>query len=100
MDNQFSSFAAVEAIASHVSAQSFPSFKGNVNCIALFNHEEVGSVSTSGADSSLVPSLLQRLSPTPATLAQSLSRSLLISADMGHAVHPYVSRAGFQKLRV
>ncbi|KAG6855097.1 hypothetical protein C0991_006026 [Blastosporella zonata] len=88
MDNLVSSFCAVEAIAETASAQIFPTLEGNVNCIALFNHEEIGSVSTSGAESSLIPSLLNRLSPTPATLAQSISRSFLISADMGHAVHP------------
>ncbi|KAG5636853.1 hypothetical protein H0H81_006605 [Sphagnurus paluster] len=93
MDNLVSSFCAVEAIAESASAQIFPSLEGNVNCIALFNHEEIGSVSTSGAESSLIPSLLNRLSPTPATLAQSISRSFLISADMGHAVHPnYITK--------
>jgi len=92
-DNLVSSFCAVEALADHVSSQSFSILEGNVNCIALFNHEEVGSVSSSGADSSLIPSLIQRLSPTPAALAQSISRSFLVSADMGHAVHPnYTSK--------
>src|ERR1700728_3092251 len=89
----FSSFCAVEALADYVGTQSFSTLEGNVNCIALFNHEEVGSVSSSGAESSLIPSLIHRLSPTPATLAQSVSRSFLISADMGHAVHPnYTSK--------
>ncbi|OBZ76741.1 Aspartyl aminopeptidase [Grifola frondosa] len=88
LDNQFSSFAAVEAISTFATAPSFATLEGNINCIALFNHEEIGSVSTSGAESSLVPSLLQRLSPTPAALAQSVARSFLISADMGHAIHP------------
>jgi aspartyl aminopeptidase len=89
----FPSFCAVEALTESVSAQSFSTLEGNVNCIALFNHEEIGSVSSSGAASSLIPSLLDRLSPTPATLAQSVSRSFLISADMGHAVHPnYTSK--------
>ncbi|KAG6857338.1 hypothetical protein H0H87_005641 [Tephrocybe sp. NHM501043] len=93
MDNLVSSFCAVEAIAETASAQEFPTLEGNVNCIALFNHEEIGSVSTSGAESSLIPSLLNRLSPTPAALAQSVSQSFLISADMGHAVHPnYTSK--------
>ncbi|KAG6813505.1 hypothetical protein H0H92_010530 [Tricholoma furcatifolium] len=93
MDNLVSSFCAVEAIAETASTQLFPTLEGNVNCIALFNHEEIGSVSTSGAESSLIPSLLNRLSPTPASLAQSISRSFLISADMGHAVHPnYTSK--------
>jgi len=87
------SFCAVEALAETASASIFMSLEGNVNCIALFNHEEIGSVSTTGAESSLIPSLLNRLSPTPATLAQSISRSFLISADMGHALHPnYTSK--------
>lgn len=88
MDNLVSSFCAVEAIAEAVQATSL---EGNVNCIALFNHEEIGSVSSSGAESSLVPSLLNRLSPTPSTLAQSIANSFLISADMGHALHPNYS---------
>ncbi|KAH9977979.1 aspartyl aminopeptidase [Lactifluus volemus] len=92
MDNLVSSFAAVEALSDVASSDLFP-FEGNVNCIALFNHEEIGSVSTSGAESSLIPSLLQRLNPSPALLAQSIAKSLLISADMGHAVHPnYASK--------
>ena len=78
-------------MAESATAQYFPSLEGNVNCIALFNHEEVGSVSTSGAESSLIPSLLNRLSPTSASFSQSISRSFLISADMGHAVHPNYS---------
>ncbi|KAK7470758.1 hypothetical protein VKT23_002177 [Stygiomarasmius scandens] len=87
MDNQFSSFCAVDALVQSVSSsQNSP--EGNVNVIALFNHEEVGSVSTTGAESNLVPSLLNRLSPTPETLAQSISRSFLLSCDMGHAIHP------------
>jgi aspartyl aminopeptidase len=79
-------------MAESASSNHFP-LEGNVNCIALFNHEEIGSVSTTGAESSLIPSLLERLSPTPALLAQSIAKSLLISADMGHAVHPnYTSK--------
>ncbi len=80
-------FAAVEALSDSASSNHFP-FEGNVDCIALFNHEEIGSVSTTGAQSSLIPSLLERLSPTPGLLAQSIAKSLLVSADMGHAVHP------------
>ena len=77
----------MEALAESDTAE----LEGNVNCIALFNHEEIGSVSTSGAESNLIPSLLNRLSPTPATFSQSISRSFLISADMAHAVHPNYS---------
>jgi aspartyl aminopeptidase len=86
------SFCAVESLAESAPAGHLPPV-GNVNCIALFNHEEIGSVSNSGAESSLIPSLLNRLSPTPASLSQSISRSFLISADMAHALHPnYTSK--------
>ncbi|KAJ7068169.1 aspartyl aminopeptidase [Mycena amicta] len=93
MDNLYSSFCAVEALAQSASAPDADAFKGNVNCIALFNHEEVGSVSTTGADSSLIPLLINRLSPEPGAYAQSISKSFLVSADMGHATHPnYTSK--------
>lgn len=84
-------FAAVEAIADHTTSQLFPTLEGNVNVIALFNHEEIGSVSSSGAESSLIPTLLHRLSPTPSTLAQSIARSFLVSSDVSHAIHPNYS---------
>ena len=80
-------FCAVESLA-----QSAVNSDGNVNCIALFNHEEVGSVSSTGAESSLIPSLLNRLSPTASSLSQSVARSFLVSADMGHALHPNYTR--------
>jgi aspartyl aminopeptidase len=92
MGNGFS-FCAVDAISTYVSSPNFNVLQGNVNCIALFNHEEIGSVSTSGAESSLIPSLLQRLSPSPTLHSQSVAKSFLVSADMGHAVHPnYTSK--------
>ena len=84
----FHSFAAVYALSSHANAQSFSTLEGNVNCIALFNHEEIGSVSSSGAESSLINTLLERLSPTPQALAQSVARSFIISSDVSHAIHP------------
>lgn len=93
INNVFSSFCAVEALIESVSPQSqaisdAQIAPANVNVIALFNHEEIGSVSSTGAESSLLPSLLNRLSPTPQTLHQSIARSFLISSDMGHGVHP------------
>jgi len=92
MDNQFSSFCALDALAAFSTSPSYASYASsatnNVNAIALFNHEEVGSVSTTGAESSLLPSLLSRLSPAPSALAQTIARSFLVSSDMTHAVHP------------
>ncbi len=87
MDNLFSSYCAVEALA-----ETPINGDGNVNCIALFNHEEVGSVSSTGAESSLIPSLIHRLSPTPSAHAESVAKSFLISADMGPCDPPQFSK--------
>ena len=87
------SFAALEGLVGFASAESFTKFSGNVNCIALFNHEEIGSVSSTGAESSLIRTLVQRLSPTPQSLGQSIARSFIVSCDVSHAVHPnYASK--------
>lgn len=61
--------------------------------IALHDHEEVGSQSASGARSRLLEGLLERLvlgypgAPADA-FPRSLARSLFVSCDMAHAVHP------------
>ncbi|KZT42907.1 aspartyl aminopeptidase [Sistotremastrum suecicum HHB10207 ss-3] len=87
LDNQLSSFCAVDSLIAASSGSA------NVNVAALFNHEEIGSVSTTGAESSLIPSLISRLSPSPAAEAESIAKSFVISADMGHAIHPnYASK--------
>jgi aspartyl aminopeptidase len=60
--------------------------------IALFDHEEVGSASVTGAESNFLPRVLERLARrggrTHDAHAQVLARSLCLSADMAHAVHP------------
>jgi aspartyl aminopeptidase len=61
--------------------------------IALHDHEEVGSQSSSGARSRLLEGLLGRLASAYAgapadALPRAFARSLFVSADMAHAVHP------------
>jgi aspartyl aminopeptidase len=66
--------------------------------VVLYDHEEVGSQSASGARSLFLSDLLQRLavgvSPDDSSaLTRAISRSLFVSADMAHAVHPnYVDK--------
>jgi aspartyl aminopeptidase len=57
------------------------------------DHEEVGSGSMSGARGSLLEDVIRRLAlatdPTdPQAAHRALARSVLVSADMAHAVHP------------
>lgn len=64
-----------------------------ISLIALFDHEEVGSVSAAGAGSAVLPRILERLLPDREAFHQACARSSCISADMAHAVHPnYPSR--------
>ena len=60
--------------------------------IALVAHEEVGSPSSTGADSAWVGSVLERralaLGADRAVALSNLDGSLMLSADMAHATHP------------
>lgn len=65
--------------------------------LACFDHEEVGSTSRDGADGPLLGTVLERVALTLGLNRQAylatLARSLVVSADMAHAVHPnYVDR--------
>jgi aspartyl aminopeptidase len=65
--------------------------------VALFDNEEVGSMTAHGADSNLLPTTLQRLANTQVlgtpdvsstAFEEAIHKSILISADMAHAIHP------------
>jgi aspartyl aminopeptidase len=60
--------------------------------VALFDHEEIGSVTHRGADGRLLEGLLRRIvEDGPASaggLERALAHSFLVSADMAHGVHP------------
>jgi aspartyl aminopeptidase len=65
--------------------------------LALFDHEEVGSQSATGAESHFLPRVLERIGRRGGgsfdSHARVLASSLCLSADMAHAVHPnYESR--------
>lgn len=64
---------------------------GSVKVCCIFNNEEVGSRTRQGADSSFLTDILSRihrqLSPSEEQQVL-LSRSFMISADNGHAIHP------------
>lgn len=61
--------------------------------VALYDHEEVGSRSAVGAAGPFLAEALERTvagfkDGAPQGLARAVARSLLVSADMAHAVHP------------
>ncbi len=66
--------------------------------VILYDHEEVGSRSSQGADGTFLADLISRIAvvtesggkkaDTGQSLARAVSQSWLISADMAHAIHP------------
>jgi aspartyl aminopeptidase len=52
------------------------------------DHEEVGSMSAAGAQGPMLAHVLERLLPQPEARQRMLARSMLISADNAHGVHP------------
>jgi aspartyl aminopeptidase len=52
------------------------------------DHEEVGSGSTSGARGNFLESVLARLAGDSESLARTMARSLLVSTDNAHGIHP------------
>jgi len=59
----------------------------NIRMVCSFDNEEVGSASNRGASSNLMLSTMRRLHGAKLFEA-AMQRSILISCDMAHAVHP------------
>lgn len=89
LDDLCSVFCSVAALTGRL-ADDEPLLHEPVLC--FFDHEEVGSVSATGAAGELLPGLLRRVAAargvSPDAHAAALSRSVCISADMAHARHP------------
>jgi len=72
-----------------VALQSLCESKGNASCLLVCNdHEEVGSVSTSGAQGPFLKSILQRMMPHAEDFARSMHQSIFLSCDNAHGIHP------------
>ncbi|MGB0449953.1 MAG: M18 family aminopeptidase [Porticoccaceae bacterium] len=88
LDNLLSCFVATKAL---IEAQT-----DSTSLIVCNDHEEVGSVSSVGADGPFLESVVERLcqhNRETASKSRVLGNSLLISCDNAHAVHPnYASK--------
>jgi len=83
LDNQASCHSALLAL---VADGAVPD---TTAVVTLFDHEEIGSRTSRGAAGSMTRDILGRLAGgTNADLSRATSRSMMISADMAHGVHP------------
>jgi aspartyl aminopeptidase len=102
LDNQVSCWAAIEALIrsvqgfghspedaddqhAHVAAPPLP-------VVCLYDHEEVGSTSATGAAGSFLGQVLERIvssrGGTHDDYLRAIARSICVSADAAHATHP------------
>jgi aspartyl aminopeptidase len=80
LDNLLSCFTGLQALLQ---------CDGAVSSLLICNdHEEVGSLSASGAHGTLLASVLHRLAGSYSDYAALAERSLVMSADNAHAIHP------------
>ncbi len=88
LDNQAMCHASILAL---MRVQNAPAA---TSVVCLYDHEEVGSGSSSGAGGSVTEDILHRIADVegPGACAggftRSVAHSLQISADMAHAIHP------------
>ena len=85
LDNQCTCYAGLEAFLAAEPAGYLP-------VLALFDHEEVGSQSDHGAQSELLPTVLERIALAAGggreDFLRRLPGSMVASGDMAHATHP------------
>ena len=92
LDNQASCHAGLQALITALDSE----VPGPTSVIALFDHEEIGSTTACGADSSTLDTVLRRVlrdaeSQGAGDYGRAMAHSMLVSADMAHAVHPAFS---------
>lgn len=87
IDNQVSCWASTRALLERAKVTHGPTA-----LVALFDHEEVGSESTTGASGPWLEWILERLHEgSRHSLHDALGRSACLSVDCAHGVHPNYS---------
>jgi len=98
---EFYAAARIDNLAScHAATAAISSIDRDIEAMAvmcLFDHEEVGSTSNTGADGAFLPNILERIVAAAGgdreTLLRSVANSWCVSADGAHAIHPnYMDR--------
>ncbi|MEH6634507.1 MAG: M18 family aminopeptidase [Halioglobus sp.] len=80
LDNLLSCFTGLQALLRADGAVS--------SLLVCNDHEEVGSLSTAGAQGPFLSSVLKRMAGDQQSYATLTDRSLMISADNAHGIHP------------
>ena len=92
LDNLLSVHAGLVALLEVAGPPDRPVEGGVIPVLAAFDHEEIGSESRSGASGPFLADVLDRISAGLGAgdeeRHRALARSLCVSSDVGHSVHP------------
>ena len=96
IDNLLSSFCAARALAG-LAAEAGHDLPSATPVLVLYDHEEIGSASATGAAGNLLLSMLERIAYAQGAdrngFLTAMARSIAVSADGAHATHPnYVDK--------
>jgi aspartyl aminopeptidase len=96
LDNLCSCFCAIDSLAALTSEET-PARLAQVPVVTLFDHEEVGSKSATGASGPLLGDIFERIVQSLGggreDYHRAIAASMCVSADMAHATHPnYVAK--------
>ncbi|MBK8959298.1 MAG: M18 family aminopeptidase [Proteobacteria bacterium] len=83
LDNLLSCFTGLEAL--------IDSKANTAQLMIASDHEEVGSTSVAGARGNFLKSVLERWAGNDEVYARAIARSLLVSTDNAHGIHPNFS---------
>uniref|UniRef100_A0A7S4IQR4 aspartyl aminopeptidase n=2 Tax=Odontella aurita TaxID=265563 RepID=A0A7S4IQR4_9STRA len=105
LDNLASCYLALRGLVDHTASDDGLDLLADdedISMIALFDHEEVGSSSLTGAGSPIMSEAVRRISSALGAgdaggsddlYASALARSFVLSVDQAHAIHPnYASK--------
>ncbi len=93
LDNEFIASARLDnLLSSFVGLQALLAAPADQHSVLVSNdHEEVGSMSSSGAQGPMLESTLRRIAGDETRWQRAIAHSLMISADNAHGVHPNFS---------
>jgi aspartyl aminopeptidase len=88
-ENLIASARLDNLLSSYIGLRSLLEQGQKRNCVLVLNdHEEVGSASAAGAGGPFLESVLRQICGDELSYRKALEKSLLISVDNAHAVHP------------
>eukprot|EP01087_Luapelamoeba_hula_P023453 TRINITY_DN8626_c0_g1_i1.p1 TRINITY_DN8626_c0_g1~~TRINITY_DN8626_c0_g1_i1.p1 ORF type:complete len:498 (-),score=80.00 TRINITY_DN8626_c0_g1_i1:199-1692(-) len=94
LDNLFMSYCCLMGLINTSNEESLAN-ESRIRLVALFDNEEIGSQSAHGADSNMMPSVIERIAGAMGAsgdaIQQTYRQSFIVSADMAHATHPSYS---------